>query len=73
MAFFEWLVALKVQDPEYLRSGMEVQAKGWGTLTLWGCFQGAMGSLGNNMVGGMKRYGFGPAAWSGLVIPIREA
>lgn len=41
--------------------------------TLWGYFQGAMGSPGNKMVGGMKRYGFGPAARSGLVIPIREA
>lgn len=52
---------------------MEVQAKERGTLTLWGCFQGAMGSLGNSMVGGIERYGFGPAARSGLVRPIREA
>lgn len=52
---------------------MGVQAKGWDTLKLWGCFQGAMWNLGNNMVGGMGRYGFGPAARSGLVTPIREA
>lgn len=52
---------------------MGVQAKGWGTPTLWGCFQGATGSLCNNIVGGMERCGFGPAARSGLVIPIREA